>query len=480
MKWKNSIASIVGTIILICASSMLHAQSAITVLSLSPAASAQDVCVDTPLRVNFESAPTLGTAGKIQIFDAASNTAVETIDVSSPTATQTIGGLPNYKYYPVIIAGNQAAIYPHNGALSYNKTYYVTIDAGAFKDAAGITNPNDWRFTTKKSGPAAGVTQLTIAADGTGDFCTVQGAVDFVPDGNKTPTTLLICKGVYTEMIAFTNKSALTFLGEDRKQTVLQYADNNTFNHAPGVYRRGMFLGNHCDDLVIANLTMRNTTPYRGSQAEAIILNGTTSARAILKDVDLYSFQDTLQINGQAYISNCYIEGDVDFMWGKGPCFFENCECKAVHPRGYYTQIRNVAPTHGYVYHHCTFDGSEGVSNVFLSRIEPNRFPNSEVVLMDCQLDQSVIPVGWRFDRPTTLPDGTAPGADVRFWEFNSHDAAGNPIDTSKRFAASRQLKHPDDDATIANYSDPSFVLGNVWNPLSSPIFAKPGPTTAP
>jgi hypothetical protein len=438
-------------------------------ISFFPAASADGVCADTPLRIVFASAVTVGTAGKIRIFDAGTDMPIETIDVSSPTATQTIGGLTNYNYYPVIINGNEAAIYPHNGALSYGKTYYVTIDPGTFRDSdgiyGGIANSADWRFTTKKSAPAVGTTKLTVAADGTGDFCTIQGAVDFVPDGNKEPTTLLIRKGLYTEMVSFSNKHALTFEGEDRKQTVLEYADNAKFNGAPGIYRRGVFLANRCDDLVLTNLTIRNTTPYHGSQAEAIILNGTPQARAIVTGVDLYSFQDTLQINGQAYISNCYIEGDVDFMWGTGPCFFENCECKAVHSKGYYTQIRNTAANHGYVYYHCTFDSAPGVANVFLSRIEPKRFPNSEVVLMDCVLDQATSPIAW-------LLNGEADAPNLHFWEFNSHDASGAAIDTSERLGISRQLKHPDDDAAIANYSNPAFVLGDDWNPRSAPIFA--------
>ncbi len=482
MKKTNPLASIIGILGLLCCVAATteptteSTNPTLAAVSMVPATSAENVCADTPLRINFATLPTLGKAGKIQIFDAANNTAVETIDVSSPTATQSIGGLANYNYYPVIITGNQAAIYPHNGTLSYDKTYFVKIDPGTFRDTAGIyggiNNSTDWRFTTKKSAPASGATKLTIAADGTGDFCTIQGAVDFIPDGNTDRRTLLIRKGIYTEMVCCTEKHGMTFLGEDRKQSVLEYATNNKFNGAPGTYRRGVFLANRCEDLVLTNLTIRNTTPYRGSQAEAIILNGTAQAQAIVTNVDLYSFQDTLQINGQAYISDCYIEGDVDFMWGKGPCFFENCECKAVHSKGYYTQIRNPEANHGYVYHHCTFDGAAGVTNVVLSRIEPGRFPNSEVVLMDCALDEAVSPVGWKLDRGTEAPD-------VHFWEFNSHDASGGPIDTSQRLAISRQLKHPDDDATIADYSNPSFVLGNDWNPRSAPIFANE-PKTAP
>jgi pectin methylesterase-like acyl-CoA thioesterase len=415
------------------------------------------------LVLTFLDVPTLGS-GKIQVFNAANNSLVEAIDVSSPTATQTIGGLPHFKYYPIIITANQAAIHLQNHALAYNASYYVTIDAGAFKtggsDWSGITNPTEWRFTTKSAAPAAGATKLTISADGSGDFCTVQGAIDFVPDGNKTPTTLLLRKGVYTELIYLADKHNLTFRGEDRQQSMIQYANNDKFNSAndQGTYHRGVFLAKGCDDLTLTNLTLRNTTPRGGSQAEAIILKGGPDSHAILSDVDLYSFQDTLQINGQAYIHNCHIEGDVDFMWGTGPCFFENCHCYGTRGKAYYTQIRNTAANHGYVYDHCTLDGPAGVTGMYLSRIDPGRFPYSEVVLMDCVLGKSVGPAAWLLNNTQIAPT-------VHFWEYNSHDTDGKPVDVSNRLPISRQLKQPDDAQTIANYGNPTWVLGGQWTP---------------
>ncbi len=457
-----------------------------------PAPGAADVCPDTPLRLAFAAPPRLGSAGRIRIVDAADGRAVETIDVGTPVTTKSIGGLPGYRYHPVLIDGDEATIYPQNGRLAHGHTYYVTIDAGVFQAGAdpyaAVDRPAAWRFTTKAAPPAAGSTRLTVAADGTGDFCTVQGAIDFIPDGNRTPTTILLRPGTYTEMVFFTNKHALTILGEDRRRCVIAYATNERFNPAGGnpyagssdpsaashvsdhIYHRGVFLAHRVDDLTIANLTIRNTTPQGGSQAEAIILNGTPSARAILKDVDLYSYQDTLQINGQAYLSNCHIEGDVDFMWGTGPCFFDHCTCRALRSGAYYTQIRNPAANHGYVYSHCVFDGIQGVMGNYLSRIGTGRFPHSEVVLLDCTLGTAVSPIAW-------LLSGGREGnehdpARIRFWEFNSQDPDGQPVDMTVRMPGSRRLREPDDATLIANYRNPAFVLGQDWDPRAAPIFS--------
>lgn len=468
------------------------ARIALALNSAFPTANATNVSPDTPLRLTFAAPPTLGTGGKILIIDSADKTVVETIDVSSPIGTKSIGGLEGYEYYPVIIAGREATIYPKNGTLAYNKTYYVTIDAGVFKDGdsayAAIDQTTAWRIATKPAAPAAGTTKLTVAADGTGDFCTVQGALDFLPPGNTTPTTIFLRTGTYTEMIFVTNKNGITLLGEDRKQTVIAYANNarlntdfggNPFGGArpdPGaadpkigpIYRRALFLGHHVNDLTIANLTLRNTTPQGGAQAEAIILNGTTAAHAILKDVDLYSFQDTLQINGQAYLNNCYIEGDVDFMWGTGPVFFENCTARSVRSGACYTQVRNPPTNHGFVYLRCTFEGAAGVTGNYLSRIEPARFPASEVVLIDCVLTAAVHPVAWQFQRG---PTGDGDKSRTHFWEFNSRDRAGSPVAIGERLAGSRQLEQPGDDPILAGYRNPVVVLGGNWEPRATAIF---------
>jgi hypothetical protein len=449
------------------------------VAGLFPAADATRICPDTPLRITLASAASLGTAGKIRIIDAATNLPAVTIDVSSRTARQTIGGLGDFQYYPVIVTGRQVDIHAPDHSLDYNKTYYVTIDPQAIRDAeekfAGFTKPADWRFTTRPAPPARGSTRLTVAADGSGDFCTVQGAVDFIPAGNTAPVTIFIGRGTYTGIVYFTGKNTITLAGEDRAATVLAYANNNTFNPAGNPYRRGLFQADHCGDITIAHLTVHNTTPQGGSQAEAIILNGVS--RAVISDVDLNSYQDTLQINGQAYVSRCRIVGDIDFLWGTGPCYFEDCTCTSVRSGAYYTQIRNTQANHGYVFDRCRFDGSAGVSGMFLSRIDPVRFPYSEVVLLDCVLGPGVGAAAWRLDAPTTArggPPAPAPteAPNVHFWEFNSRDPDGNPVDITKRLRVSRQLNQTTDAAVIANYRDPAYVLGNGWTP-------EPAPTTS-
>jgi pectin methylesterase-like acyl-CoA thioesterase len=349
-----------------------------------------------------------------------------------------------------------------------------------------VDGPHSWRFSTRAAPPAAGSRRLRVAADGTGDFATVQGALDFIPEGNAAPTTIVIGRGTYQEILCAMNKGAIALLGEDRKETVIAYANNERFNgdaggnpFAPGagppgeanhrrsgaIYRRGVVLAHRVGDLVVANLTLRNTTPPGGSQAEALIVNGTPDAHAIITGVDLESYQDTLQVNGPAYLGDCTIAGDVDFMWGTGPCFFERCQARALRSNAYYTQVRNPATHHGFVYKECLFDGAPGVTGNVLSRVAPARFPASEVVLIDCVLTGAVAAVGWRLDQAAD-----APQPHLHFWESGSRDPGGTPVEPSRRLAASRRLTPPEDSETIARYRDPTFALGGRWTPALAPV----------
>jgi pectin methylesterase-like acyl-CoA thioesterase len=419
-------------------------------VSVFPADNATEICPDTPLTLTYDGVP--ATAGKLEIRDG--EMVVETVDLGAPNVTRTRGTISGFNTHSAIVDGKSLIVSPAK-PLAYGHTYSVQVAGG----------PASWRFSTKKVPPAAGATKLTVAADSSGDFATLQGALDFVPDNNTTATTIRVKKGTYHEIVAFTNKHNLTITGEDRKETVIVETNNAKLNPQGGPYRRGLFLANRCNDLVIANMTFRNTTPSGGSQAESVILDRVQ--RAIITDVDLYSLQDTLQINGQAYIQNSYIEGDVDFIWGTGPCFFENVTCKSMRSRAYYTQIRNTAANHGYIFDKCTFIGADGIVDNVLSRIDPGRFPNSEVVLIDCTMTNAVSAAAWRLDN---LPAGTTQEnvkpegyPNVHFWEFNSRTPDGKPVDTSRRHPISRQLKEPEDKETIENYRNPTWVLGGNW-----------------
>ena len=477
----------------IAAVNVLSSSLAVTGSSVV-AATAGGAYPETPITVTFNQAIAAGLTGAINIYDAANpGTPVDTISFVSgatrtasaalfalPTRTQTIGGLSGFSYYPAIISGSTATIYPANGALTYGKSYYVTIDPGVFTDSTGlafggVSDPSAITFSTKASGPASNSTSLVVAKDGTGDFCTVQAALDFVPAANTTPTTISIRNGTYYEIVYWSTKNNLTLIGQSRTGTIVGYPNNNTLN-PQGTNGRAAFEGRNSAGTTIANCTIKNFTAYGGTQAEAIYLNNTDLQPTIIVGINLSSFQDTLNINGPVYIADSYIEGDTDFMWGNGPVFFQNCELHMLHSTTYYTQVRNPATNHGFVYANCLFSAESGITGSYLGRLNQNAPAYTEVVLLNCrEADTTLNVLAWD-------PNGITDKSNSLCVEYNpTKQSDGTAVTVSGRVSWSYQWTQPTNATQIANYSNPYWVLNTqkdgtakatptTWTPSLAPF----------
>ena len=141
---------------------------------------------------------------------------MDTIDLAANPQTRQFGGV-SFNYYPVIVTGNIAAFYPHS-QLPYGDRYSVTMDPGVITDQdgapfVGFADRSFWNFTVQPSAPPAGTGELTVAFD-SGNFCTVQGAVDFVPPGNAQPVVISVRRGTFTGITYVpANKPFLTVFG---------------------------------------------------------------------------------------------------------------------------------------------------------------------------------------------------------------------------------------------------------------------------
>ena len=406
--------------------------------------------MDTPLRITFDQPPVLGKTGRIEACDAKDGKVVESIDLAASEHVDRYGDLGGYllHYLPVEIDGKTALIRLRTKKLSYGQSYFVRITEGAFENFPGSTAPEWWTFTVKAAGEKY-PSKLTVAADGTGDFCTIQGAIDQIPPHRAETAEIFIRNGVYREMIrVIREKTHVKLKGEDRKLTLISYANNDRTN--PGWIQRSV-LGVEGDDFSIENLTVHNTTPYRGSQSEALYIN---AERCTVRHADFYSFQDTVNVSGRVYVDDCYIEGDVDFIWGFGTVVLENCTVHAVHD-GYYMQSRNNPGQSGYVFLNCKLTAAPEVKKVWLARIETDRFPGSHVAFLNCALNEKVPAAGWQVTGTQTER--------LRFEEYQSTDASGKPLEVSQRLPASKQLTAEE----AAPLLDATKVLAGSdgWNP---------------
>lgn len=420
-QWTQLLALFVGLL------AGVAARGELTLVERLPAN--EGACIDTPLRLTFDRPPKLG-AGKIEVCRASDRMPVETIE---PGTAQFLNhfaaaGRLLLRYEPVWIEGNTAHVRLRARSLSPEESYFVRVSAGAFTDADGRAFPgvsDGWTFRTKTALPR-NPDRVTVASDGSGDFCTVQGAVDQIEPHRTRPAVVFVRKGHYRELIRISRERRFIHLvGEDRKATVIACANNDKLN--PGWIQRSL-LGVEADDFLLENLTVRNETPWKGSQAEAVSLN---VERCVLRNADFISLQDTLNLSGRVFVNGCYIEGDVDYVWGYGTAVFERCELRTMHD-GYLVQARNPAERGGYVFIDCQLTAAPGVKKCWLARIETARFPASHVAFVRCAMGPHIVPAGWQIT-------GSA-GAALRFEEFASTDLAGAMLDVSKRDPAGKQL----------------------------------------
>ena len=351
------------------------------------------------------------------------------------------------------VDGNDAVVYLKQKALSYGQTYYVHVDAGAIKPPSGslsIADSTTWKFTTAAAKPSS-LSAMTVALDGSGQFCSVQGALDALPSNNTASSTLTIAPGQYHEIVYVSGKSNITLHGLDRKKTVILGTNNSTQQGSNASTSNRALMGfRNTNGLTIENLTIHNLTPQGGSQAEALAMQGCDKCKVL--DADILSLQDTLLWSGRIYAKNCYVAGNVDFVWGTGAVFFDGCEIKTVGRSGYVVQARNGASAYGYVFVDSKITADSGITGIVLARIDVSAYPASHVAYINCQMGSYISPAGW------TVTGGSATSS-LRFWEYQSKDASGAPIDTSKRTGGSQISA-----SQAASMRDPSVVLAG-WQP---------------
>ncbi len=471
-----------------------------------PANGSVGVNPDTHLTIEFSGEARVGQKGFIRVFDKRSGKMIDQLDISIPagptvktpdapgadyikspynyesghvTNKNTRPGTPSsynkpdqrnfqltiiggfsdgFHFYPVMTKGNKATIYLHHNLLEYGKEYYVTIDKEVFADFSGIKGKKAWTFTTKAKAPDADQRVLTVAADGTGDFSTLQGAMDFIPDNlasEQERRIVKVRKGDYQELVYFRNKRYVTIEGEGREETLVHYPNNEVFNPHPadiktnemkGTFpsRRAAVAADNCSYMIFKDITFQ--TDCKG-QAEGFLLNGEHN---YAENVGVIGSGDALQVNGSTYWMNCYIVGDGDTVLGRGPSFFNHCTLVSNHA---FMWIRNGKENHGNVFLNCTFKGV-GNGTSYIAKTERNKnksYPYQEAVLLNCTLE-NIPAAGWSH--------ADASLATAHLWEFNSVDRCGQPIDTSMRNPYSHQLHPVKDAAIIGRYADANFVLG--------------------
>ena len=442
-----------------------------SLVSAFPKAGAKASCPDPAMRLRFDAAPKMGTQGRLRILRAGGNTEVYSLDFKPLAEYGEKGGLSDpvpaaalvnswpwkdtlvsreFRVHPVAIVGNEAIISLRRARLQAGVEYQIAMDAGLFvngSEASAAVAPGEWRFTAG-SPPSASAADWTIGAEGGGDFCTVQGAMDALPARNGKPVTVRLGAGTFPELVRIKSASPVTLTGQGRERTRIAYRNSETFNG--GTRLRAAF-GVESDQVRIFDLAIENTTPKGGSQAEALASWGD---KLVVGRAHLKSFQDTFLGNGRTYIFDTFIEGDVDYLWGSGPAFLQKCRLRSLNA-GYVVQARNEQGKRGFVFNQCELTAASGLSGAFLARSAGASYPYSEVVYNQCTIDGGFSAQGWKFDAGDV--------SKVLFAEYQSRNAQGALLNVSQRQTPGRQLSAVE----ARNFSEVSYVLGGSdgWRP---------------
>ena len=439
---------------------------------LPPDPSSTVLCVDAPLVIPFDQAPVLGKSGLVQVFKA-DGTLVDKIDLADiskvdvlsdgtmvPKGADADAGViainndtpfhtfmdalhsAQYRivhYTPLRVKGKTLEIKLHNEALSFGESYYVTVDASVAGKAVG---KDDMPFTVKT---APSGSTFKVAADGSGDFCTVQGALSYVSSAVKKDdaVTVEIGEGTYQELLFLRNKNNVTIKGVSREKSIIAYPNNDSYETGSGSSvsarpslgasigksgGRSVFLVESCDNLVLENLTIENTysIPSHKGQAETIYFN--SSNRMTVENCSLVSWQDTFLCKGKVWVHNSLIAGHVDFIWGyPEACLFEDCEIRS-RAGGYIVQARvPSASNKGFVFLNCKLTAESGVKDgsMYLARSSGDPKVYDNVVFVNCTMGPVIATAGWHTNK---VPNPSTPTATSGWREFGSVDASGKAV----------------------------------------------------
>lgn len=287
---------------------------------------------------------------------------------------------------------------------------------------------------------------FVVAKDGSGNFTSIQNAIDACKAFPDERVTIFVKNGTYREKLVVPScNTKLSILGESSEKTIITFDDyfdkvnrgrNSTF------YTYTMLV--QASDFRLENITVENAAGPVG-QAVALHVEGD---RCIFVRCRILGNQDTLYASGknssQIYV-DCYIEGTTDFIFGEATILFENCR---IHCKG--DSFITAASTpegkpFGFVFRNCTITASENAKKVYLGR--PWRI-YAKVAWLNCEMGSFILPEGWQnWSKPESEKSTV----------YAEYGNTGPGASTAKRVLWSHQLSKKEVEA---------YTKENIFNPL--------------
>lgn len=290
---------------------------------------------------------------------------------------------------------------------------------------------------------------IVVSRDGTGNFRTLQEAIESARAFMDYTVTIYVKNGVYKEKVIVPSwVENIDIIGEDRDKTIITYDDHANINKM-GTFRT-YTVKVEGSDITFKNLTIENNAAQLG---QAVALH-TEGDRLKFINCRILGNQDTIYTGAKftrLYFKDCYIDGTTDFIFGPSTALFEDC---IIHSKrnSYVTAASTPKEAkYGYVFKHCKLTAEPGVDKVYLGR--PWR-PYAYTLFIECELGKHIVLAGWH-NWGKQSNEETA-----RYMEYKN---TGEGANASERVAWSKQLTKKEAEAVTV---DAIFRTQSDWNPI--------------
>lgn len=312
-----------------------------------------------------------------------------------------------------------------------------------------------------------------VATDGSGDFTTVQAAIDACPDNERS--IVFVKNGTYYGATSIGSKTVaslkiISLIGESQDSVILTYDKwLGTTNGGVSTFELATTFQIYAKNFYAENITFQNSSGNKG-QALALYTAGDMS---IFKNCKLLGYQDTYRSKKgtRGYLKDCWIEGGVDFIYAGGTLFFDDCTINCTKEGGFvaapedaFTSIPKTSTQTGifirlgFIFRNCLIKGADNVAaNTFYLGRPWGDYAGA--IYLNCKLTNQVNTAGW-----STM--GASTYLTSCFAEYNSMDINGIPIDITKRISWSYQLKQAD----VDNHLTTTLVYARNYTTVFDPI----------
>ena len=289
---------------------------------------------------------------------------------------------------------------------------------------------------------------LVVARDGTGEFRTIDEAIEVCRAFMDYHKVIFVKKGIYKEKLVIPSwLQNIEICGEDVNETVITYDDHANINKM-GTFRT-YTLKVEGNDITLKNITIENNSARLG---QAVALH-TEGDRIKVIHCRIIGHQDTIYTGvagTRLFFRDCYICGTTDFIFGPSIAWFEGCTIESL-VNSYITAASTPKDQpFGYIFNNCRLTAKEGVNQVYLGR--PWR-DYGYTLFMNCDLGKHIRPEGWHHwekQREQT----------ARYLEYNNH---GEGASTKERVVWSRQLTKKE---AVVITPETVFSISDRWNPV--------------